>query len=566
MKIKFVSLLLLLVIGLGFALRIYKIDNTALFGDELDFGYQALSIVETGKDYYGNTLPIYFHSLSEWKTSAFIYTLSPFIAMFGIGYFGVRLPSIIFGTLTLIFIFLLTKKFTNNNFVALVSAFFLAITPWHIHYSRIGFEASEMFFTYIAGIYFFFKAQTNHKWLILSAFFLALSLVVYRTQLIFVPCTLLVLIFIFRKEMLLVSKKYLILATLVFSVISLPYVYQTLLGPGSQRFSSLSVFDSKVMNNEVGILRLEDEKYQKSDLLTKFSNMIFHNKYTYFSGIITSNFFKSYSTEFLFISGDTNPRQNVPNTGELYRYQFIFLLIGLFLFVDDKISKKNKIIILSWLVLSPLAASLTRDGANHATRLFMMLLPLSLIFSYGVYFVYEKLKTNLNKKLFLFVFVCVSLFSLVNYLHTYFVHYPGMSEKWWHSGFKEAIDAVTLEKDNFDKIIISSADEPAGIFFLAWSSFPPKDFQNNLFAKKFNLKGFGEVSELDKFLFTDVGVGKDLYSLPKDLPDGYLYLATAKEIGLNLIVEPERMPGDLKLIKTITYPSGRPVYYLFSKK
>jgi hypothetical protein len=101
---------------------------------------------------------------------------------------------------------------------------------------------------------------------------------------------------------------------------------------------------------------------------------------------------------------------------------------------------------------------------------------------------------------------------------------------------------------------------------LAWSAYPPESFQNNLFEKKFDLKGFGTVSELDNFLFTETGVGKDLYGLPKDLPDSYLYLATAKEITLDLVAEPERMPSDLKLLKTVTYPSGRPVYYLFSKK
>ena len=36
----------------------------------------------------------------------------------------------------------------------------------------------------------------------------------------------------------------------------------------------------------------------------------------------------------------------------------------------------------------------------------------------------------------------------------------------------------------------------------------------------------------------------DPNKIPKDLPDGYLYLATAKEITLDLVAEPERMPVD----------------------
>ena len=562
---KFILILLGIVI-LGTMIRIYRINNTSLFGDELDFGYQALSLVQTGNDYFGHTFPIYFQSLSEWKTSAFIYTISPFVAVFGITDLGIRLPSIIFGILSLVFIFLLTKELTGNNYIALISAFFLAITPWHIHYSRIGFEASEMFFTYIAGVYFFYKARKNHKLLLVSSFFFAISFIVYRTQLIFVPFTLLLLIWIFRKELWLVPKKTLFFSAAILLVISLPYAYQTFFGPGSQRYSSLSIFNTEIMNNAVGISKLEDERYQKPNALTQLSSKLFHNKYIYYSNIAVDNFLKSYSTDFLFISGDPNPRENVPGTGELFKYQLIFLLVGLTFFVDKNILNKNKTVVLSWLIISPLASSLTRDGAYHATRLFMMLLPLSLIFSYGVYFIYMKFKTKLGRKIYLSLLGVVSLIFLVNFLHIYFVHYPSVSEVWWQSGFKEAITAAVSEKNNFDGIIISSADEPAEIYFLAYSTYPPKKFQNNLFQKRVNLKGFGEVSEIENYLFPDIGVGKDLYTLAKDLQPGYLYLATAKEISLNLITEPERIPSNLKLIKAVTYPSGRPAYYLFSQK
>lgn len=558
-------LILLAILLLGFAIRIYKINNISLFGDELDFGYQALSIVQTGKDYYGNTFPVYFHSISEWKTSVFVYTLSPFIALFGISDLGIRLPSIIFGTFSLLFIYLLVKELTNNTLVAIMSAFFLAITPWHIHYSRIGFEASEMFLAYIAGVYFFYKGLTKNKLLFLSAFSFAVSLVVYRTQIVFVPATVTLLIWIFRKQLVAIPKKYLTFPAIIFLIICVPVVSQSLFGNGLQRISSVSIFDSQKMNYDVGILRAEDEKYQSKGFFTSFSSKVLHNKYTYYAHGIFNNFFKSFSTEFLFVSGDTNPRQNVPGMGELYKYQLPFLLIGLLLFVDKKINRKSKVLLLGWLFFSPLASSLTRDGANHATRLYMMLLPLSILFSYGVYFIYSKFETKMAKRFFWVIFTGCSFIFLLSFLHTYFIHYPSASEKWWHSGFKEAISAVISEKNNYDKIIISGADEPSEIFFLAYSAYPPKDFQKTFFSDKFDLKGFGKVSVLDNFLFTEVGVGKDLYSLPKDLPEGYLYLATAKEIALDLVAEPERVPDNLRLLKTITYPSGRPVYYLFSK-
>ena len=49
------------------------------------------------------------------------------------------------------------------------------------------------------------------------------------------------------------------------------------------------------------------------------------------------------------------------------------------------------------------------------------------------------------------------------------------------------------------------------------------------------------------------------------LDEKTLFLASAKEVGPNLIMEPERTPGNLKLIKSISYPSGEPAFYIFTK-
>src|SRR3989344_5692592 len=73
-------------------LRLWKLDEVpvSLFGDELEVGYQAYSILKTGKDYYGNPWPIHFHSLAEWRTPLYLYSAVPTVALFGISPLGVR--------------------------------------------------------------------------------------------------------------------------------------------------------------------------------------------------------------------------------------------------------------------------------------------------------------------------------------------------------------------------------------------------------------------------------------------------------------------------------------------
>src|SRR3990172_10493689 len=93
-------------------LRLYKlsVNPVALFGDEFDVGYQAYSVLTTGRDYYGNFMPIHFHSLAEWRTPLYLYSAVPTVAIFGITPLGVRLPAAIFGILSVYIMFLFVRQ------------------------------------------------------------------------------------------------------------------------------------------------------------------------------------------------------------------------------------------------------------------------------------------------------------------------------------------------------------------------------------------------------------------------------------------------------------------------
>ena len=63
------KLFLIVILFIAFFLRLWKIGEVpvSLFGDELDVGYHAYSILKTGKDYSGNFMPLHFQSLAECK-------------------------------------------------------------------------------------------------------------------------------------------------------------------------------------------------------------------------------------------------------------------------------------------------------------------------------------------------------------------------------------------------------------------------------------------------------------------------------------------------------------------
>ena len=103
---------ILIILTIATFLRLWHLNQVPpeLFGDELDVGYQAYSILKTGKDLQGNFLPVYLQSLSEFRAPLFIYSAVPFVATFGLNEWGVRLTATFWGVLGVVAIYFLTQK------------------------------------------------------------------------------------------------------------------------------------------------------------------------------------------------------------------------------------------------------------------------------------------------------------------------------------------------------------------------------------------------------------------------------------------------------------------------
>lgn len=568
-------LILILILLVASFLRLYKLDQVpvSLFGDELDVGYHAYSILKTGKDYSGNPWPMHFQSLAEWRTPLYLYSVVPTVAIFGISELGVRLPAAIFGILGIFGMYLLVKQISQNTQLALISALVLALSPWHLQYSRAAFEVTQLLFFLLFGLFFFFKSiatikqnEKQGKWLPFAVSFLCLTPWVYSTAKFFTPFLLLFLFLVWRRFIFRLALKYLLLTAVAGLIIGGPIAYSTIFGGGADRFNYISVFSDPTTEPQVGSARQIDAMTRGetgTGLDPTISDRLIHNKFTFWGGNILSNYYQAFSTDFLFINGDPNLRHSPKDMGEFYKLELLALAVGLILFFSKYKDQKTKFLVAAWIMLGVLPASITRDGGNHATRLILILPPLVLLISYGIYSLWampKKLSTILVGG-----YAVLFLLSFVFYQHNYWNHYPWDSERWWHAGFKESMQYVKTNESQYSKVVISTAHEPPWIFFAAWSQYPPTEWHKGYPFSEKELTGFGKVSFIDKYYFASPA-GISLYDWGKVLDQDTLYLATAKEVPPNLIMEPDRTPGDLKLLKAIAYPSGEPAFYLFTKK
>ena len=570
MRTKIQKVLLILIIIAAAVLRLWKLNQVpvSLFGDELDVGYHAYSILKTGKDYMGNPWPIHFHSLAEWRTPLYLYSAVPTVAVFGITPLGVRLPAAIFGILGIFAFYLLIKQITNHQSLATIASAVLALSPWHIQYSRAGFEVTLLLLLLLLGLYFFFRSLKDGRQLWLSAACFALTPWVYSTAKLFTPLLLIFLFFLYKKEILKLSKKHLVFGLLSLVIVGGPIVASTIFAGGTQRFGYISVFTDPVTEPEVGFARLNDARVRGElgeGLTPTLIDRIIHNKFTFWGGNLIKNYFEPFSTEFLFIKGDLNLRHSI-GIGEFYKIEALALILGIILFFSHSAAsgQARKIIFLIafWILVGILPAVLTRDGGKHATRLILILPPLVFLISYGLVSTTQFLK-KFHKALFIILYSSFFILGFASYQHRYWYHYPWESERWWHAGFCPAIQAAKEIETNYDKIVISSNNEPPWIFFAGCWQYPPEAWQKEFpIGNDVLLPGFGKVSHTDKFYFGSPEGG--IYGLGSKIDNKTLYLAVAREVGANLILEPARVPQGLSLIKAIAYPSGEPAFYLFA--
>ena len=199
--------------------------------DEAFGGYEAYSLLHYGKDSSGYAFPVY---LTTWGSGMSVFNsllMIPFIAIFGLKTWVIRLPQALVACFTLWVIYLIVKEIIDEK-AALVCLFFTAIAPWHIFMARWGMDANLAPGFLLFGLYFFIRGLKQAKFFLLSALMYGLSLYCYATIWPFVPLILLlqlVYCLIYKK---ISFQKEIILSGVILMVLALPLLLFLLVNTG----------------------------------------------------------------------------------------------------------------------------------------------------------------------------------------------------------------------------------------------------------------------------------------------------------------------------------------------
>lgn len=482
--------IIVLILIFAFIIRLNNLSTTpvALFGDETDIGYQAYSILKTGKDYSGNFFPIYFQSFFEYRMPLQVYLTVPF-TIFGLNEYTVRLPSLIMGILNIFALYLLLKtclkEKTEQTIIPLISALVLATSPWHIHYSRLAFDVNLMLLLILLGFIFLFKSQKNLNLMPFAVLSFGLSFYAYSTSIIFLILLLPIYFFIYKDKYFPILNKNidrLIPSIITATIILLPLIFCMFSGEASTRFSGINITKDQLIIDKIIGYRSQDGELGR----------LFHNKLLEYARAFFGNYLQALSPYFLYIKGDPTVRHSVPDFGLLLFWTFPLLILGLMF--SRKLSKLE-VFFLSWLFISPISSSLTINGGNQATRLYLMLPALVFFIGKGVVI----LKQLLNKWLFylsLILIFIIMVIELTFWFHQYYRHYNYQSWEAFGYGYKQVGEFLKNHSNEYDRVIINNNRTPWITDYLFWTETNPKWFQKNFQGTEYrtdlinNFKGF----------------------------------------------------------------------------
>jgi 4-amino-4-deoxy-L-arabinose transferase-like glycosyltransferase len=506
------KIFLILIFVLATFLRLVNLGKmpNSYTPDELAQGYTAYSLLTTGKDEWGSNNLLNLRSFGDYKPPLQTLLMIPSVKVFGLTPFAVRFPNAFFSIFTILFTYLLAVQFFKNKNIGLISALFMAVSPWSLPLSRIALEANLVVFIITLATYLFLLGISKKNIFIFSSsiMFFGLSIFTYHSAKVFTPLILITLIF-YKK--LYQSKIFLSILIIIFSSFVVTQYISTH-QRGSNRTNDIAIFNPTDHWQSVSDSQYETRQNGSPNLLTK----IFYNKIIYLGEIFSQDYLSYFSPQFLVTNGAGETTYGmIPGFGVLGLIPSFGLLFFLIAFIKGKNRQllSTHIFLIVVLLISPLAASLAK-GEYSGNRVSLMMPFIQIISACGLVYFFDFIPKFFTKITFILISLLFIFFSLV-FLQKYFYQGNQILSQGMLYGHQQAIDYIK-NQSNIETIIYSRKLSEPQAYVAFFNQIDPKTIQsgstNWLMYENKKLSFLDQLGEyqLGKYTFKELSFRSDV--------------------------------------------------------
>lgn len=494
------------VLLLALMVRLYQFGAipASLYWDEVAILADAKMIVATGSDLHG--LPWHqaiFTSYGDMKLPVYIWSTALSVWLLGVSEIAVRLPSLVAGMGSVVVIGLLTRnllrifaalskparKLTSSQSwqISLVVMLVVALSPWSIIFSRIGFEGHLGQFLLTTSIWLlslsFVRGQSaGRSILLLPCFWLSIGLGALATYTYF--SVLYVWPLVWGAAFFLMSWQTLRLETLLPKTLSI-FLLKTV-GIGLTAGFAFWLLLTPLLNSPLyqeminfrlsadSVLNSTDHALESNKLRDQAGNdtidRIFYHRDLLLTRDVLRGVSQNLSLTTLFVSGDPQLRHGTSLHGYFVLPLIIAFAAGL-IWLFAKLWPLG-LLLVGWSLVGVVPASLPLE-LPHLLRSLGALSALSIIVGIGLWWMIssglEMIKQkDLSARLTVVAtsfYLLICAISTAAFLHYYFVNYPVVSARAWQEGYTQLADRLLSEQYQDSDIYIHPFDDR---FFLWW--------------------------------------------------------------------------------------------------
>ncbi|MHC4444019.1 MAG: ArnT family glycosyltransferase [Planctomycetota bacterium] len=459
------------VVILAGLLRFVGLDEVppAINQDEASRGYEAYCLSKTGMDHYGEPWPIFFRGFGalDYPPGTYIYSLIPVQALFGMSVWSTRLPAALLGTLNVWFLYLLVSHLYNRR-AGLLAGLFLAVSPWHMHISRLAFEASLCPPLVTLGLYLLVRCSGKEDepvgspvrvkdlvGLVIAGLAMGIALWTYNAFRVVVPLLLMGggLLYFFSIRVFLRRQRGWYGAGLFlggFLAALAPFLWVTVKNP-EQAWARLAIADVA----------------QKS---TTGAEML---------GTLIHDYAMHFSPSYLFLEGDDIPIQSVDGYGELHYYCALLLPLGLYRIIRQRKGERFGWFLLWWILIAPIPSAVTTPNQGHCLRSAGVLPAYQIVAAIGLDMLLCA-AGRFSKVIYRFglgVALAVVALNTGYFVYLFSVKYPPAVAHHFQAEWAEVFREIRERESGYDVVALTdNGSNQLGILYLFWNKIHPEQY------------------------------------------------------------------------------------------
>jgi len=424
----------ILLLGVALGLRVWGLqdDPNGFWTDEAANGYSSYCLLETGRGPSGELLPLFSQSLGDANESLYRFLTVPSLALFGLTAFAVRLPAALAGMLTVWSLQRVTSAWFGRV-AGWSAAWLLALSPWHLQFSRAAFRTILLPLLVCLGLQAFQQGIGDRpRRLLLGGFLFGLGLYSYSAGRVFVPLLVGSLCLLFWRELLRRRRDAIgfVLIFVAILLVLLPFWVSS-----------------------SGLARAESVRVE-----------------TWGQGVL--NYLSYFDPAFLFFEGDDLLRHSLRGFGQLHRMEMLTLLLGFTVMASER--RRSHGVLLAWLLAYPLAAAVAVEP-HHALRSLIGAPIFAIISGVGLGALYQQVGKPRVRQVVIGMFSAALLVSAGLWVMAYFGSYRVYGAPAWKYGFEEAL--TVAGESSAPCLVMSNELMAPHLFYLFYRQVDPEVYR-----------------------------------------------------------------------------------------